>query len=149
MTLFETEQALADGFNRYSDHIENNPLVERTPANYKGKTVMVNVPKPRAMTLQGLCFFLGIRIADWEKMKDDKAFVGIVERIEYAIFDQKFGLGAVGLMNGTMISRDLGLADKQEVTAQALEPVAVVIEPVSSGTFLPKEDLVDVEEDVE
>lgn len=96
----------------YFTWCEDNPL-------YEAKFVFSEtryLEKPRAMTLAGLCIFLGIDRRTWNrwrKGKDDD-FIAVVEWVDEVIRDQKFAGAAVNLFNSNIIMRDLGLVDKTE-----------------------------------
>lgn len=87
----------------------------------------VDLPAMRAYTLKGLCVFLGIntgyfndfkrRLKDHDEKEpraDAEDFLNVIERIEDVIYVQKFEGAAAGLLNGNIIARELGLADKKE-----------------------------------
>lgn len=93
---------------------ELNPLSE---LQFHGKdAVECVVPKMRAMTLQGLCVFLGISNQNFYEYEKRSEFSEIISRIRGVIYCQKFEGAAAGLLNGNLISRELGLTDKQDVT---------------------------------
>lgn len=71
----------------------------------------------RAMTIDGLCIFLDIDRTTWYAWRDVEDFSNIVTRVESVIRDQKFSGAAADLLNANIISRDLGLADKQDHTS--------------------------------
>lgn len=71
-------------------------------------------------TKSGLCLFLD---CDWrtiESLKDDsnKDFLQIVTRIEQVIYTQKIEGASVGAFNASIVSRELGLADKADITTK-------------------------------
>lgn len=68
----------------------------------------------RAYTLYGLCFYLNIGFTTWGLYKKRPEFQHMVEQIEMVVYNQKFTGAAAGIFNGNIISRDLGLIDKQE-----------------------------------
>jgi hypothetical protein len=47
-------------------------------------------------------------------------FSQIIARIENVIYSQKFTAAAAGLLNANIIARELGLADKQDVTNKTI-----------------------------
>jgi hypothetical protein len=85
------------------------------------------VNHPRAMTLEALCLFLGVTASYFRtfkhrlkvgEIKNPDGFVAVIDKIENVIRTQKFEYASIGLMNATIISRDLGLIDKQTVEVQ-------------------------------
>lgn len=78
----------------------------------------------RAFTIEGLCLHAGIRRAwFYEVVKTSPEFADTVEWIRSVIWEQKFTLAAAGLLNPGLIARELGLADKQELTGKDGAPV--------------------------
>lgn len=139
--LFASPELLWQACEQYFRWCVNNPLMEleqvknlQRPYKDKGKWVrpsqFVELPKMRPFTIQGLCRYLDtnslwfnefeeaikLSLKDAEK-KDDpliKGFSIICLRVREIIYDQKFTGAATGFFNANIISRDLGLADKQE-----------------------------------
>jgi hypothetical protein len=70
----------------------------------------------RAMTIGGLCIFLDIDEVTWRRWREVEDFCTVVSRAEQIIYQQKFTGAAADLLNPNIIARDLGLADKQDVT---------------------------------
>jgi hypothetical protein len=70
----------------------------------------------RAMTIAGLCIFLDIDQQTWANYRSYKDFFGVVSRVEAIIRVQKFEGASADLLNANIIARDLGLADKSELT---------------------------------
>lgn len=71
----------------------------------------------RAMSLHGLCMFIGIARSTWDEWKKTRAdFSEVIAKVEDAVFRQKFEGASADLLNASIIARDLGLADKKEVT---------------------------------
>jgi hypothetical protein len=73
------------------------------------------VPKMRAYTWEGLETFLGVESLR-EYKNTYKDFSQVITRIGKIIYTQKFTGAAAGLLNANIVSRDLGLADKKEVS---------------------------------
>lgn len=81
--------------------------------------------KPRVFTIHGLCHFLGVNsdyitdLKDSLKGKEDehsKDFSRFLTRAQETIYNQKFTGAAVGDFNASVMTRDLGLTDKKDVT---------------------------------
>ena len=79
---------------------------------------MADLPKMRAMTIGGLCIFLDIDRTTWIEYASREGFSQVTTRVEAVIRDQKFTGASAGLLNPNIIARDLGLADKSEVTGK-------------------------------
>lgn len=98
----------------YFEWIEANPLTEEKVGFSQGDVCRTTIHHPRAMTIWGISSFLGIVSKtwfDWRKNRDD--LKPVIEWAEEIIREQKFSAAAAGLLNANIISRELGLADKQ------------------------------------
>jgi len=113
----------------YFQYCEDNPLQEELvkTVNHKLERVLTN--KTRAFTKAGFYVFAGMcekTFSKYKKLDPDESpenadYVRVVEWIELVIYEQKFTAAAVGLLDKTMISRDLGLAEKTESTVDFTE----------------------------
>ncbi len=137
--VFMTPQQFLNECIKYFNWAAETPLLEETIFQNKGIIIRANKDKVRPFTKTGLAQFLSIpasrlegyraRGGDWEEA---------VDLVEQAIYNQKFEYAAAGLMNATIIARDLGLAEKQEFGGMKdAPPISFTINPVASGTFLP------------
>ena len=113
---FETPEEMWERACGYFEWCHENPLHEMKVFNC-GEMGIVQEPvdKMRAMTIQGLCFYLGISDDTWANYSKNKDFIGICNDIKNVIYTQKFEGASAGLLNASIIARELGLADKQEV----------------------------------
>ena len=115
-SLFWTEAC------RYFDWCDKNPLIA---IEHNGKDAReCKVPKMRAYTQTGLCLYLGLHGGYFKELRErvqkkkdplSKEFAEVIAQIEAVIFTQKFEGAAAGFLNANLITRDLGLADKQQV----------------------------------
>ena len=113
--IFATPDDMWDAACEYFEWVEANPLKETKAFHFQGTVVMDEVPKMRAMTMMGLCFYLDIGTSTFHDYKQNEDFSEVIAKIEQVIFTQKFEGAAADLLNANIISRELGLADKQEV----------------------------------
>lgn len=115
---FENAADLWDACCQYFEWNENNPLYEAKAFAYEGCVTVESLPLMRAMTIGGLCLFLDIAESTWRKWKADRSDLSaVITRAEAIIFKQKFEGASANLLNANIISRDLGLADKQDHTS--------------------------------
>jgi hypothetical protein len=114
--IFKTPEDLWSACCAYFEWVDKHPLKEAKPFSYEGKITIARVDKMRAMTIGGLCLFLGITRTTWKEYGDREDFSAIVTRAEEIIRTQKFEGAAAELLNPNIIARDLGLADKSEHT---------------------------------
>lgn len=114
--IFASQDALWEAATEYFAWVEDNPLWEDKIVSYQGQTTHEPVCKMRAMTISGLCIFLDIARSTWDEYRANKDFSGIVSRVEEIIRTQKFEGASADLLNANIIARDLGLADKQDMS---------------------------------
>jgi len=114
--IFEKKDDLSDACYQYFQWVEENPLYEAKPVSYQGETEIEHIPKMRAMTISGLCIFLGISPATWDLYAAREDFIGITGEVVEIIRTQKFEGASADMLNANIIARDLGLRDKQDVT---------------------------------
>jgi hypothetical protein len=114
--LFSDPVKLREACCEYFEWVEANPLFEDKIGFYEGDAIHTPAAKMRAMTIEGLCLYLGTITRtwrDWREKRED--LLPVIEWAETVIRQQKFSGAAAGLLNPTIIARDLGLADKSEL----------------------------------
>ena len=114
-----TPEQLYEAACEYFLYTETHPLYERKVAgSYMGEPMMVDLPKRRPMSLQGLLIYLELTLASWyEYYKTTKEYLDVTMFIEMVIREQKFAGAATGFFKENLIIRDLGMADKQDITS--------------------------------
>ena len=113
---FNSPEEMLEKAIEYIEWVEENPLVEERVFSTKNGIVHTTVHKMRAMTYAGLYIFLGISKSTWIDYKKDDDFSTVIKQIENIFYEQKFTGAAADLLNANIISRDLGLADKKELS---------------------------------
>ena len=128
--IFETPEQLWVAACEYFQWVEDNPLYEEKIFHSQGMITKDTVTKMRAMTISGLCIFLGIDRTTWENYRNNPDFFRIIKEVEEIIYNQKFTGAASDLLNANIIARELGLADKQqnEHTGADGKPIAHSVE---------------------
>jgi hypothetical protein len=130
--VIEYPEELLEAAREYFEWVEENPMFEMKPYVIGAKVKMVEVPKARVPILRGLCAFIGISSDAWRRWKKERPdLLEALELIEDVIYENKFAGAAAGLFNAALVSRDLGLADKTEVTGAEGGPIQT--EEVSQG----------------
>lgn len=119
---YEDAAALMDVGLEYIRFCQNHPLQGEKVAFHEGKAVRTHVNKIRAMTITGLCLFMGITVPGWHAWKRDRCpndpmWKMAMDNIEQAIYDQKFGAAAADLLNAQIVMRDLGLKERTDITS--------------------------------
>lgn len=106
---------------------DDNPLIENKLVTYEGVSNLEEIPKLRATTITGCCLFLGIPDKTWRDWRQERMDLSPVLRFaESWMYQRKFDGAAAGLLNPMIISRDLGLAEKTEVTGKGGAPIETV-----------------------
>lgn len=129
--LDETGPALLlKDVQEYLEWCEQNPLWEEKLVAYKGRATTKRVAKMRVATVTGFCLRTGIDPTTWWAWKQEKGkpqarpdLHSVILVAEKSIREQKFAGAAADLLNANIISRDLGLADKTEVTGPGGGPI--------------------------
>ena len=116
--IFSDPVVLWEECTAYFQWCEDHPLMAAESVKFQGEATLTMVPKMRAMTITGLCFYLRISIETWRNYKKDKDLFGVICEAEQTIYDQKFTGAAADMLNANIIARDLGLTDKQDVTVK-------------------------------
>jgi len=108
-------------------HMRRVDMVYDTPQDlfmYKGMTVRDSVEKLRAFTKKGLATRLGITLNHLNKMSDKgPEWEQACQLIDQVIDTQQFEGAAAGLLNASLVTRSLGLAEKTEHTGKDGGPI--------------------------
>ncbi len=111
-----TPLTLWNKFIEYATWNENNPLLEH---KVFGTGLSMQEKKMRAMSIKAFCAFAGISRSTYDRWRqENNELWGISKKIEELIFKQKIEGAAAGLLNSSIISRDLGLVDKTETKTE-------------------------------
>lgn len=125
---FDSGEKLWAACVEYFEWVEATPLWEDKVMNVGGIAEHVPVAKMRAMTIAGLCLFLDVGATTWLEWKADRPDLArVIERAETVIYQQKFSGAAADLLNSNIIARDLGLANKEELSGPNGEPVRTAV----------------------
>jgi hypothetical protein len=130
---FACPEDLWDACCEYFGWVETNPLKEAQAFAYQGTVTVHELSKMRAMTLTGLCIFLDIDSTTWENYRERQDFFRITTRVDEIIRTQKFEGASAGLLNPSIIARDLGLSDKTETQLSASGSFAEVMERIATN----------------
>jgi hypothetical protein len=122
----------------YFKWAEDNPVLEEKIFTYEGATHTGAVNKSRAMTIQGLCNYIGIDRTTWYEYRKRPDLSPVTEQVDDTLYDQKFAGAASGVFNANIIARDLGLADKttSEITGEGGGPVTTITREMSDKEAL-------------
>jgi len=123
--IFADADQLWNACTEYFEWVDANPLYETKGFAFQGVVTKETFPKMRAMTIDGLCLFLDISVQTWHLYKTREDFVEVTSRVESVTRSQKFAGAAADLLNANIIARDLGLADKSELTGKDGGAIAI------------------------
>jgi hypothetical protein len=112
---FETADDLREASLEYLAWADDNPLYEEKHFCAQGQILTAEIRKPRAVTIVGLCLHLGISRHTWINYRVSDEFDLVCEEIEDRMKQYKFENAVAGLMNPTLIARDIGLVEKSSV----------------------------------
>lgn len=129
---FTSPQDLWETCCCYFEWVEKHPLYSAELVKYQGKASIKRIPKMRAMTISGLCLYLGISRQTWGGYREDEGFSDITTRVEDVIYTQKFEGAAAEMLNPNIIARDLGLKDSQSVEHDIPENAVMVVPGIAS-----------------
>ena len=127
---FDGPEPLWSACQEYFVWVDEHPLHEAKAFSYEGKVTVAALPKMRAMTIAGLCIFLDIDEQTWRDWRSGRPdLLGVITRVDAIIRAQKFEGAAADLLNPNIIARDLGLADRSELTGKDGGPLSVEVTP--------------------
>lgn len=126
--IFKNPEDLLNACNDYFNWCLSNPLYETVVQKIKvsrdqEEIKLVELPKMRAFTIQGLCNYLDISVKCFNLYEEREDFVPITTRVRQIIYNQKFEGAASGFLNANIIARDLGLVDKKEQNIVTEQPL--------------------------
>ena len=123
--VFEDPQLLLEAFEEYVEYVRETPWMRNELVKGGDMAGMVmEVPTARPITLEGFTDFVGLTHSWWRSLRArlkksdteaDRVYATVVEKIDKAIYNQKYEGAAVGAFNANIIARDLGLVDKKEI----------------------------------
>lgn len=128
----EGARKLLEACEDYFEWCEENPLWEGKLVSFEGCSSVEPVPKTRAFTIGGLCLFIDIDGETWRNWRTTRKDLSeVILFAEETIKQQKFAAAAAGLLNANIISRDLGLADKSEISGPGGGPIESINKDMS------------------
>lgn len=116
---YDTPEQLAAAVMEYFQWNAENPLYEERVNVFKGDITRYRVQRVRAMSVRALALYIGVASRTWRDWAHTARMdlKPVVDWAEDVIYQQKFEAASADLINASIAIRDLGLADKQEVTS--------------------------------
>ena len=124
---------MLEACEEYFQWVEDNPLKEEKVFHSNGDITRATVAKLRAMTLIGLCRYLGITKETWRTWRNERHDLsGVIEWADGVMYEQKFTGAAADQLNSNIIARDLGLKDNHVLGGDKDNPLRVQSENISA-----------------
>jgi len=117
--LFSKPATLLKAAYEYFNWVDENPYLKEQNMVVDKAIKLTTTKHQRPYTWVGLCLYLDLDESHFRWFKSDKhAYTAewkkVIGHLEKIIYDNKFHGACVGVFNANIISRDLGLIDKQE-----------------------------------
>lgn len=109
---YETPEELWEAACAYFEWATKTPIMKTEISAGK----KIETKRARPFLKKALCVHLGISLPTFEKYKESEDLSEIAETIDEVIWVQKFEGAAVGIFSPSIITRELGLADKRDVS---------------------------------
>ena len=126
--LFATPDLLWQAACEYFEWCDKHPWY-KSEAIKNGKSVgkIVKIPTERHYSLKGFQVYIGTSQSYWYDFKaaNHIDFSCVISEIEKIIETQQFEGAAVGAFNANIISRKLGLIDKQNISTPEGEAINI------------------------
>ena len=128
-----TPEQFFDIAKRYFQWAEENAIKAAETATFQGDVNEWGVNKPRIFTITGLSLFCGVNQSTLTRYRHDPNYAPVMEFIDSVIYEQKFQLAAVGMINASFVGKEMGIdkppvlnidaiaGDKNEITEEKLE----------------------------
>lgn len=128
-TLFNSPDLMWEAACEYFKWCDENPdyksenKIVSNGGNMGSSVELCEEPVRRPYTIHGLCLYLGCGLAYFRQFKESAAykkykdFSTVIDNIEKTIYEDQFTGASNGFFNANIISRALGLIDKQDVTS--------------------------------
>lgn len=101
----------------YIDWVKENPVMKTITASFQGEINYLKVPHDRPMTQYGLSAHMGIGLSTLKDYGQRDEYSAIFKRICAIMTSHNIDGASSGDMNGNIVSRIEGLANKQEVVS--------------------------------
>lgn len=116
--IFSSPDDMLDEAYDYFDWCNSNPWIKKDFV--KGGDMagtIVDIPTSRPYTIEGLCVHIGICVKTFYNYEERNDFLQVVTHIREVIRQNQIEGACVGAYNSNIVSRLLGLSDKQEIEA--------------------------------
>lgn len=125
--LFTSPELLWTAAEEYFLWCDGNPWLKKEAIKSGERTGdIIDIPAARPYSLSGLCLYLGACEVYWWQFKaaEHEGFEQVIAAVEQVIETQQFEGAVVGVFNANIISRKLGLVDRQDVAIKATADIS-------------------------
>lgn len=116
---FETPEQFEAEALKYIEWVKNNPVEKTITASFQGNISYEKVPHSRPMTQYGLAAHMKIGLSTLKDYGAKPEFSAIFKMVTNLMTAWNIDGATCGDMNGNIVARIEGLADKQEVDLDA------------------------------
>lgn len=113
---FPTPEAMQEAAIKAFDHFASHPHKETVLFHHKGTVVRTFKDVMRPFTFRGVALRMGTTAATLNNYRTVAGFKEVLEWMDEVIYTQKFEGAAGNMMNANFLARDLGLAERKELT---------------------------------
>ena len=143
---FESPKEFWEAAKEYFQEMDKAPAFETVYKFNYGECIQSEIPRKRPYTKGSLCIFMNIYQDTYNAYSRRPEFAPVCKMIDEIIRSQKFDGACAGFFHPMIISRDLGLVDKQETEhrgkIEITDPMQLMKE---KGIPIPDIDLEDIE----
>lgn len=111
-----TPEEVFDFAVRYFTWAEGEAIKAIETAAFQGAVSENLIHKPRVFTLTGLALFMGVKSSSFVRWRGEPGYSDVMEFIDNVIYEQKYQLGVSGIINSTIVGKELGIDKPQEIT---------------------------------
>lgn len=119
---FATPSALLKAFENYLEDRKSRPLISLESESGKVGESKIEKEKEKKknhpLSIVDFCVYLGCSRNWWNELPTD--FLGVKNRISDYIFCYQLKGAETGIFNANIVARELGLADKKELTRESI-----------------------------
>lgn len=120
---FATPEALYEAAAEAFTWLHTHPKRKQVLFHHKGAVVRTYETLERPFTKNAVAMCMGISIQCLDGYRTREGFEDVMAWIDGVIYTQKFEGAAVGTLNANFIARDLGMADRNELTGKGGGPL--------------------------
>ncbi|UNY50340.1 terminase small subunit [Stenotrophomonas phage vB_SmeS_BUCT705] len=103
----------------YFQWAEENAIKAAETATFQGDVNEWGVNKPRIFTITGLSLFCGVNQSTLGRYRHDPNYAPVMEFIDSVIYEQKFQLAAVGMINASFVGKEMGIDKGTSINVNA------------------------------